>query len=45
MHKNLSRVSNWVKMGKVRILGGNTQEPNEKGMTEHKEGNRNTSRS
>ena len=32
-------------MGKVRILGGNTQEPNEKGMTEHKEGNRNTSRS
>ena len=32
-------------MGKVRILGGNTQEPNEKGMIEHKEGNTNTSRS
>ena len=45
MHKTLSRVSNWVKMGNASLLGGNTQEPNEKGVIEHKEGNTNTFRS
>ena len=41
----LSRVSNWVKMGNASLLGGNTQEPNEKGVIEHKQGNANAFKS
>ena len=45
MHKTLSRVSNWVKMGNASLLGGNTQESNEKGVIEHKQGNANAFKS